>query len=553
MMKISQRQSTGVLIVGGGLAAMKAAYECGRQGVKTLVAVKDRLCSGASFYPFTGRLGCQAPRHADPGDRELFMDEMYASSMGMHDRELCRIYVDEIEDRVRELPDMGIPYHLMEKGRVACFARRKRDIYYWEDWNAIRGNLRAILDGMESVTVMERTSVLSLIKSHGRIVGAVAVNALNELISIEARAVILATGGFGDLYQHNLNTPDVSGDGHVLALSAGARLKNLEFIQFIPGFMSPKYKVLFGEPALRYCTALTDRQGRDILSGLLPAGVTARTCFQLRSGHGPFTSADESRYFDIAMMKQIKAHGDDAVRIRFDSRIMDDTQDYNYWYVTWMRDTMHIDLSRDELSIGPFAHASNGGVVIGPDAGTGAPGLFAAGELAGSMHGADRHGGNSSGNCLVFGKRAAQSACRWAAGCDGAHVTDAMALELLDHQTGGEGKSALTPDEVMDRVRLVMARQACIVRDERGLTEALSQVDELARGYRAGAFTASGAARAVKARNFITLSGAVLLAMQARRESRGAHYREDYPAMDDERYGRPILWRQDADRPRMIP
>lgn len=531
---------TGVLVIGGGLAAIRACRTCGAAGIKTVMAVKERLCSGASFYPFTSRLGCLAPRRDDPDDARLFLEEINAASRGMNDPELGRIYIEEIHDRIAELPDMGIEPHLMEKNRIACFAERERALYYWEDWDGTRLRVRNRLVDLPTVTILEQWSALELLQSGGRVCGAILAGPDNRLLAVRAGAVILATGGFGGLYKHNLNTADVNGDGQMLAYAAGASLGNLEFIQFIPGYMTPRYKVLFGEPTLRYCTAIRGTQGQDLLAGILPDGLTVEQCFLERSRHGPFTTSDRSRYFDQAIMGEILATGqEDGVRIFFSRRIIEDSQDGSSWYVNWLKEKMQIDLMQDRLSIAPFAHASNGGIVISSDGWTGIPGLFAAGEVAGTMHGADRIGGCATGNCLVFGRRAALGAIDQVRQSDGPHISNKAIREQIAGWTASAQAASLSPGDVLVRVKETLWKNASILRSETLLRQALQIIDAADAQYDlALALQRNPAVDAFQAKNALGLARLLVTAMLARRESRGPHFRPEYPERDDVQFGR---------------
>jgi len=537
----SQILDTEALIIGGGLAALQACRTCSAAGIRTVLAAKGQLCSGSSFYPFTARLGCLAPRRDDPDDARLFLQEMNEAGQGMNNADLGRIYIEEIHDRIAELPGLGIEPRLMEQNRVACFARRERALYFWEDWDGTRRRVRDRLSAWPSVTLLEHWSALELLQSDGRVCGAIFAGQDNSLLAVRARAVILATGGFGDLYKHSLNTPDVCGDGHVLAYEAGASLCNLEFIQFIPGFMAPRYKVLFGEPILRWCTALLGTDGRDLLSGLLPAGMTAQQCFLERSRHGPFTTSDRSCFFDQAIMAEVLATGrEDGVRICFSDKI-EDKQDGSSWYVTWMKEQMKIDLIRDRLAIAPFAHASNGGVLITAEGRTGVPGLYAAGEVAGTLHGADRIGGCATGNCLVFGHRAALAAAGQIRQSDDRPLAERAIRDQVAAWTSGAKSGSLTPAEVIRGLQTTLWRQASILRSETLLQQARQTIDETKSAYSlAQALKTGPAAQAFRARNAIRLSGLLVKAMLARRESRGPHFRPDYPERNDAQFGSPV-------------
>ena len=521
-----------VLIVGGGLAAMKSAVTAAKSGLQVHWIVKKKVCGGASFYPMMDQVACQVSTGV-PEEDALYMEEILDASQGMASREMNQIYIDTIRDRVQEFPEIGVhDYHLTE-AKVACFASRPRPTYVWRDWPAIRKNMRAIAAATPNLTLMENTALLGILTEEGAAAGALVMTP-EGLDTIPCKAMVLATGGMGNLYQHNLNTPDVSGDGQAVALLAGAQCINLEFNQFIPGFVSPAYKTVWRETTMPYMDGLTDETGRDLLKDILPDDARRKECLRLRGKHGPFTNRTLSRFFDIAMMKGIlQKEGEvNGFGIRYAPEIAEDMSTYVHPYYLWLKQQHKLDLAKDEVFIAPFWHAANGGVKIDKECATTLPGLFAAGEVSGGIHGADRHGGHSTGSCLVFGYIAGNSAAAYAKEKQQAPVEDAgHAAQRLFKQEG-----SLTPQELLPQIRTLMFRKGNIIREEKSLLEALNQLKQWQRDFGPYPYLhdPKGWEDAVKARNFLLLGQALLTAMLNRKESRGSHYREDYPDTNPE-------------------
>lgn len=548
-MEINRTIETDVLVAGSGLAGIKAAKELAGQGHQVLLVTKMKVASGSSFYPLKASLGTQVTK--DRADEQVFLEDIEELSRGMHRRDLAEAYVREIPERVEEYPEIGVDAKKLEGERKACFAPHARDIYLLADWDKIRRNVREIFGGYDNLRVMERTVVLTLLKDSDRIAGAVLLDADNELVLVRCKAAVLATGGFGSIYKHNLNPKDVDGSGHILALEAGARLVNMEFIQFIPGITSPKYKTLFGEHTLTYCRDIVDSDGESLLDPELPDGLSKRECLDIRSTHGPFTHSLDSKWFDIAMMKRIGETGnEEGFRLLFDPGIYDNGEEFYTVYLDWLKER-GIDLALDEIRIAPFAHASNGGVFIDLDGRAGVPGLYSIGELSCNIEGANRLGGNSTGACMVFGKRAADHCGEYVrstgfgradAGMAEAHLAG-MFGEFDPHVSGEEAEAAAEhAREVTERIREILWYNANVVRSEEGLSAALSEIRKLGDGVRTGLlFSRPGFRKlAVRTRNFLKLSQILLLAMMERRESRGAHYREDFPH-EDPAFGRRLF------------
>lgn len=541
MLEISRKIKTDVLVVGSGLAGIKVAKELADQGQEVLLATKMKLASGSSFYPLKASLGTQVT--SSNSDKHVFLADIAASSRGMHRQDLAEVYVDEIQDRVKEYSEIGVVSKKLEGERKACFAEHPRDIYLLSDWDQIRENVSGIFGRYEKLAVLERTVVISLIKKENRIAGALMLDQFNQVVLVECKAAVLATGGFGSIYKHNLNPNDVDGSGHILALEAGASLVNMEFIQFIPGITSPRYKTLFGEHTLAYCRDIVKDNGESLLDGVLPAGLAKKECLDIRSTHGPFTDSLESKYVDIAMMKEIiAAKNEKGFKLVFHKELYENEEEFYTVYLNWLK-TKGIEMLKDEVRIAPFAHASNGGVHIDPYGRSGVPGLYAIGELSCNIEGANRLGGNSTGACMVFGKRAAADCSRYLAKARLCAISDQDAKRHLktvlgngDASSVGENSSAESDKEqlhqTIEKIREILWYSGNVVRSEKQLLASLEKIAELQSKMDISRLFEQQETRkmVIKAKNFMELSQLLLRAMLERKESRGAHYREDYPA-----------------------
>ncbi|MEH7380510.1 FAD-binding protein [Bacillus sp. JJ1533] len=527
-MKVSKSYQTDVLVVGAGIAGIKASYELLKKGVNVLLTTKTIVVSGSSFFPLKASLGTQVTR--GEADKAVFLSDIEAVSHGMHDEELARVYVEEIPERVKEYQEIGIEATKLEGARKACFANHERDIYLLQDWETIRKNVNGIFREFSNLQTIENCHVFSIVKKDEKVAGAFLLNKDGEIIFVNCKAIILASGGFGSIYKHNLNPNDVDGSGHVLAYEAGASLVNMEFIQFIPGITSPNYKTLFGEQTLKYCMDLVDGEGKSILDEHLPPEVDKREMMDNRSSHGPFTHSLKSRYFDIAMMKRIfQDKNEKGYRLLYSKEIYENQEQFFTVYLNWLKEK-GIDVVKDEVKIAPFAHASNGGVVIDSYGQTGVDGLYAIGELSAGVEGANRLGGNSTGSCMVFGKRAANACYQYVQGHELCKVEIQSELERI-RKDWVENDGSYTPRHVIDEIKNIMWYYGNVIRNEEGLTLALEKIDHLRENYSVVSFMKEPSQRkgALKAKNYLQLATILLSAMKERKESRGAHYREDYP------------------------
>lgn len=533
-MKIHRKIKTDVLVVGSGLAGIKVSYELANKNRHVLMITKTKIASGSSFYPLKASLGTQVTK--DEADKNLFLKDIDDLSRGMHREDLAEVYVEEIPDRVQEYKDIGVLSKKLEGERKACFANHPRDIYLLKDWDQIRKNVIEIFSRYDHLRWMQKTIAVSLLKKNGRIIGALLLDENNEFVVVESQAVILASGGFGSIYKHNLNPADVDGSGHILALEAGAKLVNMEFIQFIPGITIPHYKTLFGEQTLMYCTDIVDDDGKSLLDPYVENKLSKKECLELRSTHGPFTHSLESKYFDIAMMKQIKTtKNEKGFRLLFDPKLYTNQEEFYTVYLDWLKE-QNVHFVKDEVRVAPFAHASNGGVFIDSYGRTGVHGLYAIGELSSNIEGANRLGGNSTGACMVFGKRAAIDCDRYISAMKPYEISREEANHFLaqflhSEQIKDRKKDDLSANEIIAQIKEIMWYEGNVIRSESGLRSGIMKIRKLASHFSFTNLMEDPYSRklAVKARNFLKLSQLLLRSMLERKESRGAHYREDYP------------------------
>lgn len=523
-----------VIVAGGGLAALRSAVSAAQAGARVCLLVKTRLCSGSSFYPGMEMVACQSSANIPAAD-EQWLDEIMRTSCGVADRRMNEIYIRNIRSAVKKMPEIGIFHARETEPKLACFAEQIRPAFVWGNWAEIRAEAEKIIRNLH-IEVRENTRLLSILRDGKQVCGVTGV-CKGEISAYAAPSVILATGGMGGLYRHSLNTPETTGDGQTIALLAGAPLINAEFLQFIPGFIKPAYKTVFREMSMPYIRAYTRADGRDLFEGYPLSADERAACLKLRSTHGPFSAETISNHFDIAMMRAIVDQNAEGVWVRYDSGILKDEFTFIRPYVTWLRENRGIEIDREPIMIAPFCHAANGGVRINARCETDIRGLFACGEVSGGIHGANRQGGMSTGSCLVFGDIAGRCAAEYAQthSCAAMHPSDVQnELETIYGSGAGTGD----PDAVIAAVQDLMWKNASIIRSGDDLVNAMRRIERLGDGYSAGSRIADCAMgdRAITAQHMLVLSRALLAAMLNRRESRGAHYRIDYPNHDDANY-----------------
>lgn len=557
-MKISSVLECEVLVAGAGLAGLRAAKDLNDRGIDTILVSRGPLCSGSSFYPLTAALGSQNPSSEE--DKKDYLAEVLETGCTVADEKMVRMIIDRIPEEIRRLPELSIQPERLEAGRPACFAKKKRILYTWGNWNKVRKGLTRSFAMLPDLRVLPYTDLLYLHREDGRIAGALVCGKDDSISYIKAKAVILATGGTCGLYKHCLNVDETVGSGHSLAMEAGASLINMEFLQFIPGFTKPVYKLLFSETTLRRAHSVRNADGEDALKAYLKAhgnGITEGECLWDRALHGPFTTEDKSKYFELALMEDArKNHRECGFEIRFEPGIAADPNGF-IRKAREMYAPYDIDLSKDPIWLSSFAHCSNGGILINEKAETGVPGLYAAGEAAGGIHGADRHGGMATSAALVFGAVAAENAAAYVrtAGEPSSETEAAEALTAFikfisntteiseDKYVNSSMKEIIPPSAVMEELAGSLWYNANCLRNGQGLTEVLALIDRLSKQYSAvrAIEEGHGVKEAVKAFHALRTAKAMVTAMLLRKESRGPHYRSDCPEKDAAMDGKRIL------------
>lgn len=537
-MPLTRDTSCDVLVIGSGLAGIRAALAAAGAGRSVSLASSAQIFSGSSFFPGTWGFGLIGPENeADEADLAATIQQV---GCGMADPVLVETFVSGIQPAIAEIRAMGVHLHRAananEREFIPCFDHKHRD------WNRIESaNARTVFgEQIARLGVQTRPfcELLEICLTDGQVSGAI-VHEGGAIRLIACGALVLAGGGFGGLFKHRLTTDDVSGSAQSLALKSGARLVNLEFMQFMPGYLSPIYKTVFNEKAFRFAR-LTESSGKPLLSAFSDAEIQA--LLDERGGYGPFTSRLHARQVDLALFQALQ-DDPEGVTVTFTQEMLDHPPELIRTYFEWLAEAKALRMA-DPAKIGLFAHAANGGIQIAPDTSTGVPGLFACGEATGGMHGADRIGGLSTANGLVFGGRAGRSAAAFTA------VNPAR----QDLTAEFDARAEANVPERLQELRELMHRHALVVRSEQGLADALAGIDQLAQAGKAAEPNSppEKASQAIAAtRRFesqLTTARAILTAARLRRESRGSHYRSDFPELSPE-FGQPIVVARDGSSP----
>ncbi len=494
-----------VLIIGTGAAGLTAALGCAPRRVTVLT--KARLGEGGASPWAQG--GVAAAVGTDDSPSLHAADTMVAGA-GLNDPEVVDLLTGEGPQRVRALLALGARFDRdtagdLSLGREAAHSRRR--ILHARDTTGaeiVRTLVEAVRHAPE-VRVVEESFAVDLVLDRGKVVGALAIDESGRRMLHLAPAVVLATGGLGQLYQCTTNPHEATGDGLAMAARAGARLADVEFVQFHPTALAAGDD-LSGEPlpllteALRGEGAvLLDREGRRFMlsehpdAELAPRDVVAR-----------------------AIWKRLVA-GD---RIVLDTReAVGESFPEHFPRVFELCQEHGLDPRIEPMPVAPAAHYHMGGIWVDANGRTTLPGLWACGEVtATGAHGANRLASNSLLEALVFGARVADDLRISLRAGETLRTANLRAASGFDRGRNSPGDRELTA-----AVRRIMWEKVGLVRDEDGLTSAQDELERLAETHR----NAAG-----EARNLLAVARLVTAAALVRRESRGGHYRSDLPAAD---------------------
>ena len=550
-----------VLVVGAGGAGLRAAIAASEYGAKVALVSKS-LLGKAHTVMAEGGVAAALGNVDDRDNWKIHFRDTIRGSKNLANWEMAKIHAEKAPDRVRELERWGAVFDRTEEGKISqrnFGGHRYPRLAHVGDRTGLE-IIRTLQDHavhMENIEVFMECTVSDILKSGNRAVGALAYyRSSGKLVVFEAGSVILATGGIGKAYKVTSNSWEYTGDGHALAYLAGADLIDMEFVQFHPTGMvwPPSVKgtlvtegvrgdggILVNSEGERFMfnyipdvfaaeTAKSEEEANSWLKGeegamrppeLLTRDVVARAIMtEVKEGRG---SPHGGAFLDIASRQS-----PDYIRRKLPSM-------YHQF-----KELATLDITKEPMEVGPTTHYMMGGIKV--EANTAAstvPGLYAAGEAAAGMHGANRLGGNSLSDLLVFGKIAGQCAANFAqenskVSPHGEEIKKSIENTLEPFEDGDEN-----PYQIHQELQEIMESHAGIVRTGEELEKGIRKLEELEK--RLPKMHAKGERKynpgwhlCLDLHNMIITSLALSRAALERTESRGAHTRLDYPDYDDE-------------------
>jgi succinate dehydrogenase / fumarate reductase, flavoprotein subunit len=565
----SEQHEFDVVVVGAGGAGLRAAIEASALGCKTAIVCKSLLGKAHTVMAEGGVAAALAHVDAQDGWETHFKDTMKGGQFLNHWR-MAQIHAQESPDRVRELERWGAVFDRTKDGRIlqrAFGGHTYKRLAHVGDRTGLE-LIRTLQDrGVhQGIQVLMECTVVRLLKDGDRVTGCLAYyRETGRFVVIKAKAVVLATGGYGKAWKVTSNSWEYTGDGHALAYEAGAELIDMEFFQFHPtGMVWPPgvMGILVTEGVRGEGGLLKNKDGERFMWKYLPEGKrkdfaetpeeAARwleatlTGKQTNDRRPPELSTRDN--VARAIYTEVKEgrgspHGGAWLDISYqDSERVKKKLPSMYHQ---FKDLADVDITKTPMEVGPTAHYAMGGVKVDPDTAecTTVKGLFAAGECSGGMHGANRLGGNSLSDLIVFGRRAGAGAAEYAKKASAPKVDDADIEVGTKNMMAPFERKGEDPYAVHRALQEIMGKYVGIFRNEGDLAEGIKQLDALQA--RVDAIHVDGSVHfnpgwhlARDLQNLMVCVKATAKAAILRKESRGAHSRTDFPKPDDAELGK---------------
>src|SRR5271165_4268178 len=562
-----QTHAYDVLVIGAGGAGLRAAIEAAANGVKVGVVCKSLLGKAHTVMAEGGVAAALANVDERDNWKVHFADTMRGGQY-VNNWRMAELHAKEAPDRVRELEAWGALFDRTKDGKSLqrnFGGDRYPRLGHGGDRTGLE-MIRTLQDhGIHTgIEVHMECTVLSLLVDSGRIAGAFGYDReKGHFIIWPAKAVVVATGGVGRAFKVTSNSWEYTGDGHALAFRAGAELLDMEFLQFHPtGMVWPisVRGILVTEGVRGEGGVLRNSEGRRFMFDDIPDLYKTQTADNEDEGWR-YTQGDRDArrppelltrdHVARCINREVKAgrgspHGGVFLDIAWIKERLPNSEEHIKRKLPSMyhqfKQLADIDITKEAMEVGPTTHYMMGGISVDGDSQMSTvPGLFAAGEVAAGLHGANRLGGNSLSDLLVFGRRAGRFAAEYARGSRAASIDEAQAqaaaaVALMPFERGAAGEN---PYQIQYDLQESMQDLVGIVRTESEMERALEIVGQLrARADRAGIaghrqFN-NGWHTAMDLTNLLTVSEAVTRAALLRKESRGAQFREDFPNKDAE-------------------
>jgi succinate dehydrogenase / fumarate reductase flavoprotein subunit len=569
-----QRHTYDVVVIGAGGSGLRAAIEARLRGKKTAIISKSLFGKAHTVMAEGGAAAAMGNQNPNDNSQVHFRDTMRGGKF-LNNWRMAELHANEAPDRVWELEAWGAVFDRTPDGKISqrnfggheyprlahvgdrtgleMIRTLQQKVVALQQEDAVSHG-----DPEAMIKVFAETTITRLIRAGGRIAGAFGyVRDTGGFVFFEAPAVVLATGGIGKTYKVTSNSWEYTGDGHALAMLAGAKLLNMEFVQLHPTGMvwPPSVKGLLVTESVRGDGGvLRNSEGKRFMFNYVPDVFRAQYAETEEEADRWYADPDHNRRppellprDEVArsINSEVKAgrgseHG--GVFLDISSRLPADE-------ILRRLPSMHhqfkeladVDITKEPMEVGPTCHYVMGGVEVDPGTAAAAvPGLFAAGEVSGGMHGSNRLGGNSLSDLLVFGRRAGLGAADYLDELSSRPVPADADLRAAAEEAGAPlERDGENPYSVQLELQEIMTTLVGLIRTEKEMEQALGELEKLKErtakvGAPGGQAYNPGWHLSLDLRNMMIVAECVAMAALERQESRGGHARDDYPQMSAE-------------------
>jgi len=540
---------TDVLVIGAGGAGSRAAIEAAKYNVQVTLLSKELLGKAHTCMAEGGYNAALA--NVDPADNwQVHFKDTVVGGAWLNNQRLAEILVKEAGDRIFDLEEYGAVFDRTSEGKIMQRPFGKQT-YRRTCYAADRTGHELMATLVEEVRrrdidLLDEVFVTELLTSKGRVAGAVAIDyKTGNFMIFRAKAVVLASGGAGRLYKITTNAAQDTGDGYATAYRVGANIVDMEMVQFHPtGMVYPEShrgqlvtEAVRGEGGIlynikkerfmqRYEPKLMELAGRDV--------VARSIATEILEGRG---TPQGGVYLDVSHLPA------NVIEERLPSMLKQFLD-------------VGVDIRKEPMQVAPTAHHFMGGVQINENAETNIPGLYAAGEVAGGVHGGNRLGGNALADTQVFGKRAGENAAKRALKNSVLPVErKQINSEIRRAQRFLKRKEGVRPVEIKSKITSLMWDKVGIFRTGKEIQQAIIEIERIKEKELPHLYVMDNKTRynrewieALEIENMMTVAEMAAKAALMREESRGAHYRRDFPKTDNQNWFVNIVVRQERGR-----
>lgn len=500
-----------VLVIGGGLAGLKAAIEAKKYVKDVLVLTKGYAGRGGCSSISEGIINAPIGKN---DSSELYYEDIIKGSAYVSDPKLAKILSENAKVAVLSLENYGVQFK-RENGEL---------ILNLSGGNSVPRTVRVdppspgcgriipvkLMEEAKNknINFIEGKVLVKLFEKNGRVVSGIAYDG-KDFLEISFKSIVIATGGAGNIYKNSTNPSDVEGDGYFLGFDVGASIIDMEYVQFFPTVALKSYLILpfvFADGAL-----LLDKNGERFIQKY-DSNLLEKTTRDIMS-RAIFTEALEGRGIDGGAHISYKNVPEDTLKTKYSKELK--------FFLS-----RGIDVTKENLVVKPSCHFFMGGLKINDKCETNVKGLYACGEVAGGTHGANRLAGNALAETVVFGEIAGKNAAEFASSNDFDYVDTKGFFESLPKITDDSSEK-----ELIKEIKEILWIYLGIIRDEKGIKTAIKEISKIKNKFE-NIRSTKDLLEYFKLRNIIFVAEAISIAALERKESRGAHYRSDYPKED---------------------